>query len=202
GPLRGQPRPDRAPPVAAHTPRHAELTDAGGKPVDGAQIGFGSLMPAMGSMPEMKGGGDVTASGNGKYQVGYTLPMLGDWSLTLRIDAPGHAHAELGLRVSPPRKGYVIETRGVTATHENAPQNLELSPERQQLIGVVYAKVERRPLRLQLRASGRVEIDETRISDVVLKYDAYVEQLFVNQIGQPSKKGQPLLTLYSPELLS
>src|SRR5262249_52511895 len=176
--------------------------DAGGKPVEGAQIGFASGMPAMGSMPEMKGGGDVTALGNGKYQVGYSIPMLGDWTLTLRIDAPGHAHAELRLRVSHPRKGYLIETRGASVTRENAPRNLELSPERQQLIGVVYAKVERRPLTLELRASGRVEIDETRVSDVVLRYDAYVEELFVNQTGQQVRKGQPLLTLYSPELLS
>jgi len=202
GELRLQLRLDPDPPIAAHNVLHVELADAGGKPVEGAQIGFASAMPAMGSMPEMKGGGDVTALGNGKYDVGYSLPMLGDWTLTLRVDAPGHAHAELRLRVSPPRKGYVVDARGASAARENAPRTLELTPERQQLIGVVYAKVERRPLSLELRASGRVEIDETRISDVVLKYDAYVEELLVNQTGQQVKKGQPLLTLYSPELFS
>ena len=45
-------------------------------------------------------------------------------------------------------------------------------------------------------------MDETQVSEVVLKYDAYVEKLFVDQTGQPVKKGAPLLTLYSPELLS
>ncbi len=185
GDLRLQLQLDPDPPIAAHNVLHVELADAGGKPVDGAQIGFASAMPAMGSMPEMKGGGDVTALGNGRYDVGYSLPMLGDWTLTLRVDAPGHAHSELRLRVSPPRKGYVVDARGASAARENAPRTLEPSPERQQLIGVVYAKV-----------------DETRISDVVLKYDAYVEELLVNQTGQPVKKGQPLLTLYSPELLS
>ena len=77
-----------------------------------------------------------------------------------------------------------------------------MNPERQQRIGVVYAKVERRPLSLSLRASGRVQVDETQVADVVLKYDAYVEKLFVDQTGQAVKAGQPLLVLYSPELLA
>jgi len=140
--------------------------------------------------------------GGGKYDVAYSLSMLGDWNLILGIDAPGHARAELRLKVSPPRKGYTVETRGATAPREGVPKTLELSPERQQLIGVVYAKVERRPLSLTLRATGRVEVDETQVSDVVLKYDAYIDQLFVNQTGQRVRKGEPLLTLDSPELLS
>ena len=85
---------------------------------------------------------------------------------------------------------------------EGAPRTVEIGPERQQLIGVVFAKVERRPLSLSLRASGRVQVDETQVHDVVLKYDAYVEKLFVDQTGQQVRAGQPLLVLYSPELLS
>jgi Cu(I)/Ag(I) efflux system membrane fusion protein len=202
GSLRVQLRLDPDPPRAADNVLHVELMDAQGKPVDGAQLGFIYDMPAMGAMPEMKGGGDVKAIGGGKYDVTYSLSMLGDWTVSLGIDAPGHAHAELRLKISPPRKGYTVETRGATAAGEGAAQILELAPERQQLIGVVYAKVERRPLSLTLRASGRVEVDETQVSDVVLKYDAYVDQLFVNQTGQRVRKGDPLLTLFSPELLS
>ncbi|MFL5310623.1 MAG: efflux RND transporter periplasmic adaptor subunit [Myxococcales bacterium] len=193
---------DPDPPRAGANVLHLELMDAQGKPVDGAQLGFIYDMPAMGAMPEMKGGGDVKAMGGGKYDVAYSLSMLGAWTLILGIDAPGHPHAELRLIVSPPRKGYTVESRGAMATRERAPQTLELPAERQQLIGVVYAKVERRPLSLTLRASGRVDVDETQVSDVVLKYDAYVDRLFVNQTGQRVRKGEPLLTLYSPELLS
>jgi Cu(I)/Ag(I) efflux system membrane fusion protein len=202
GDLRVQVRLDPDPPRAAENVLHLELTDAQGKPIDGAQLGFTYDMPAMGAMPEMKGGGDVKAIGGGKYDVTYSLSMLGAWTLALGIDAPGHAHAELRLTVSPPRKGYTVEMRGAAAAREGGPRVLELTPERQQLIGVVYAKVARRPLALTLRASGRVEVDETQVSDVVLKYDAYVDQLFVNQMGQRVRKGDPLLTLYSPELLS
>ena len=193
---------DPDPPRAGDNMLRVELTDAQGKPIDGAQIGFVYDMAAMGSMPEMKGGGDIKAMSGGKYEITYPLAMLGDWTLTLGIDASGHPHGELRIRVSPPRKGYTVESRGAMPAHEGGPQTIELTPERQQLIGVVYAKIERRPLSLTLRASGRVEVDETQVSDVVLKYDAYVEKLFVNQTGQPTKKGDPLLTLYSPELLA
>jgi membrane fusion protein, copper/silver efflux system len=193
---------DPDPPRAGDNVLSIELRDAQDKPVDGAQLGFVYDMPAMGSMPEMKGGGDIKAMSGGRYQVTYPLPMLGDWTLTLAIEAPGHPHAEVRLKVSPPRKGYTVEFRGPSPMREGAPKTIELSPERQQLIGVVFAKVERRPLNLSLHAAGRVEVDETQVHDVVLKYDAYVEKLFVDQTGQHVTAGQPLLVVYSPELLS
>jgi membrane fusion protein, copper/silver efflux system len=192
---------DPDPPRAGENVLQVELRDAQGKPVEGAQLGFIYDMPAMGSMPEMKGGGDVKSMGGGKYRIAYPLAMLGDWTLTLGIEAPGHPHGELRIKVSPPHKGYSVQSGGVPA-REGAPRTVEIGPERQQLIGVVFAKVERRPLGLSLRASGRVQVDETQVHDVVLKYDAYVEKLFVDQTGQHVAAGQPLLVLYSPELLS
>ena len=194
---------DPDPPRAGENVLHVTVNDTNGKAVDGARVGFVYDMPAMGAMPEMKGNGETKPLGGGKYDVSYTLSMLGDWYLTLEIDAPGHAPGQLKFKVSPPRKGYTVESRGAGAgAREGAPQMLEMTPERQQLIGVVFAKVERRPLSLSLRASGRVQVDETQVADVVLKYDAYVEKLFVDQTGQSVKAGQPLLVLYSPDLLA
>ena len=190
---------DPDPPRAGDNLLHVTVTDANGKAVDGARVGFVYDMPAMGAMPQMKGNGETKPLGDGKYDVSYTLSMLGDWYLTLELEAPGHPPAQLKFKVSPPRKGYTVESRGPAG---GAPQMLEMTPERQQLIGVVFAKVERRPLSLSLRASGRVQVDETQVSDVVLKYDAYVEKLLVDQTGQAVKAGQPLLVLYSPDLLA
>jgi len=186
------------PPVAGDNTLRVDLRDAQGKPVENARLAFLYDMPAMGAMPEMKGAGESRALGGGGYAVTYPLSMLGDWTLTLDIEAEGHPPAALRFKVSPPRKGYTVEQRASSA-RENV-QLLEVSPERQQLIGVVYGAVERRPLSLSLRAAGRVEVDESQVSDVVLKYDAYVEKLFVSRTGQPVKPGEPLLSLYSPEL--
>jgi membrane fusion protein, copper/silver efflux system len=194
---------DPDPPRAGDNVLQVTVKDRQGKPLDGARVGLVYGMPAMGAMPEMKGNGDAKPLGGGKYDVGYSLPMLGDWYITLGIEAPGHPPADLRLKVSPPRKGYTVESRGAQPDgREGASRMLEMTPERQQLIGVAFAKVERRPLALSLRAHGRVEVDETQIADVVLKYDAYVEKLFVNQTGQQVKRGEPLLVLYSPDLLA
>lgn len=182
-----------------------QVHDSQGRPVDGAQLSFAFSMPAMGAMPEMKGGGEVQAHGAGKYEVTYPLAMNGDWTLTLDVRAQGHAPAHLRLKVSPPRKGFVLEGAKAPSGQPGAAGGgamLEIPMRRQQLIGVTYAKLERRALNRKLRAPGRIEVDETRLSEVTLKYDAYVEKLFVSQLGQTVKEGQPLLTLYSPELLA
>ncbi|MFL5294174.1 MAG: efflux RND transporter periplasmic adaptor subunit [Myxococcales bacterium] len=193
---------DPDPPRAGENVLHLEVRDAQEKPVDGARVELVYDMPAMGAMPEMKGNGESKALGGGKYDVAYGLSMLGDWYVTVAIEAPGHPPAELQIKISPPRNGYSVQSRGGGTARESGPRMLEMSPERQQLIGVVYAKVERRPLSLSLRAPGKVEVDETQVSDVVLKYDAYVEKLLVDQMGQPVKAGAPLLVVYSPDLLA
>ena len=53
-----------------------------------------------------------------------------------------------------------------------------------------------------MRAVGRVDYDETRIMDVNSKIAGWVEQLYVDYTGQWVEKGQPLLALYSPELVA
>jgi Cu(I)/Ag(I) efflux system membrane fusion protein len=53
-----------------------------------------------------------------------------------------------------------------------------------------------------IRTVGEVKADETRISQVHTKVSGWVEKLFVNSSGQAVRKGQPLLSIYSPELLA
>ena len=188
------------PPRTGENRLRVSIREASGKPVDGAQLAFEYHMPGMGSMPEMKGGGDVKAEGGGRYIVTYALPMQGDWYLSLGVDVPGHPHTSLKLKVSPPRRGFAVESKG--AASEAAPKGIEVSPERQQLIGVTFDAVEERPLAITVRAAGRVAVDERKLADVTLKYEAYVEKLFVGETGKAVKEGQPLLRLYSPDLLA
>ncbi|HUH04972.1 MAG TPA: efflux RND transporter periplasmic adaptor subunit [Kofleriaceae bacterium] len=77
---------------------------------------------------------------------------------------------------------------------------MRIDHRRRQLIGLKTALVERRDLTLEVRAVGRVSYDETRIAEVALKYDGWIQKLHVEQTGQAVRKGQPLFTLYSPEL--
>jgi len=72
--------------------------------------------------------------------------------------------------------------------------------QRRQLIGVRTALVESRPVVVTIRAVGKVAYDETRLSDVSLKYRGWIGTLHADAPGQLVRKGEPLFTLYSPEL--
>jgi membrane fusion protein, copper/silver efflux system len=67
---------------------------------------------------------------------------------------------------------------------------------------VTFGTVERRPLATTLRAAGRVEVDERNLAEVTLKYEAFVQKLFVAETGKAVRRGQPLAVVYSPDLLS
>jgi len=73
---------------------------------------------------------------------------------------------------------------------------------KQQLIGVKTELVERAPFTRTIRAVARVTYDETRLRQVHAKIAGYVETLHVNATGQLVRQGQPLLEIYSPELLA
>ena len=74
--------------------------------------------------------------------------------------------------------------------------------ERQQQIGVRYAKVERKPLRHTIRAVGLIVPDKTRNWQFVSRVDGYVQKLDVTGPGELVEKDAPLLSIYSPDLLT
>lgn len=73
---------------------------------------------------------------------------------------------------------------------------------RQQLIGVRTARAERRRTAVDVRATGTVTFDETREAEINSKVDGWVRDLKANYTGMMVGKGDPLFTLYSPELLA
>jgi len=85
---------------------------------------------------------------------------------------------------------------------EIAPETVEISPERQQLIGVKFETVQKRMMDKVIRTVGRIEYDEKRIGTVSPKIGGWIEELYVDFTGQFVRKGEPLLTIYSPELVS
>jgi Cu(I)/Ag(I) efflux system membrane fusion protein len=71
---------------------------------------------------------------------------------------------------------------------------------RRQRIGVTTARVERRPLTVPVRAVGQVTYDQTRLTDVTLRVGGWIGELYANRLGQQVQEGEPLFTLYSPDL--
>ncbi len=74
--------------------------------------------------------------------------------------------------------------------------------ERQQQIGVTYATVEQKRLERKVRTLGNVVVDPQMRWTLVARVDGYVQQLFVSSAGQVVEKDQPLLSIYSPDLVT
>jgi membrane fusion protein, copper/silver efflux system len=79
---------------------------------------------------------------------------------------------------------------------------VSISPEKQVLAGVRTAVVQRKPLVRDIRTTAQIVADETRIAHVHVKVAGYIDKVYVDFVGQLVKKGQPLFTLYSPDLVS
>src|SRR6266436_1144286 len=85
---------------------------------------------------------------------------------------------------------------------EMPPGTAMVSPDKQQLLGVRITTVETRPLSKTVRTVGTITYDETKITHVHSKIEGWVEKLYANYTGKFVQKGQPLFTLYSPDLLA
>jgi Cu(I)/Ag(I) efflux system membrane fusion protein len=79
---------------------------------------------------------------------------------------------------------------------------VEISPEKQQLIGVKIATVSVRPLNKVIKTVGRIEYDERRFRTVNTKVEGWIEKLYIDYTGRYVRQGEPMAELYSPELLA
>ena len=79
---------------------------------------------------------------------------------------------------------------------------VELSPERMQQIGVTTATAEMKTVSGELSVPGNVDIDEQKLSYVQTRFPGWIQDVFANATYQYVSKGQPLFTVYSPDLVS
>ena len=118
-----------------------------------------------------------------------------------KADKPGTA-PDCGMKLQPV---YADEPSAVVASAKpsDLPMGaIQISPERQQLIGVRYGMPSLEASVKTIRAVGKVTPDEQRISRVHTRVEGWIDQVFVNFTGKVVDKGQALLTLYSPNLLA
>ena len=98
--------------------------------------------------------------------------------------------------------GMQGQNHGAMAGGEGERKPVRLDPESERRIGIAYAKVEYGPLMTTVRVVGVVSYDETRLHNVNPKIEGWVERLYVDFTGASVRKGQPLLAIYSPMLVS
>jgi membrane fusion protein, copper/silver efflux system len=187
------------------------VRDTLGRPVTGAHLETQVVMEAMGAMPRMESRGVVTEPSPGQYEAKYGIAMAGEWDLGVRIrHIGGAADADYRLSTSlkgaafaggtpPSRGGGADAASGVLVDESGA---VRIDPARRQAIGVKTEVVRAKPLAATIRAAGRVTYDETRRTEVSLKFSGWVRDIRVDYTGKPVEAGQVLFTAYSPELVA
>ncbi len=101
------------------------------------------------------------------------------------------------------------ETLGSPAAGQSKPKTSEpelapitLTPQRIQSIGVKTGFVEPRKVQDEIRTVGNVEADETQLADVQVRFSGWVQKVYADATYKAVRQGQPLLTIYSPDLVA
>lgn len=79
---------------------------------------------------------------------------------------------------------------------------LEIDPAKQQYIGINTTKVIKKNVNKEIKALGTIAAAETMLSHIHTKFSGYIKKVFADYEGKLVKKGEPLFTVYSPELVS
>jgi len=117
---------------------------------------------------------------------------------SFRSDQPGNCPI-CNMTLVPLKSGGTGGT-GADTSASSDHAAITLPPDRLQLINVRTSTVERRDVARTIHAVGRIVVDEHGLSTVNLKFAGWIEQLFVKTVGETVRKGEPLFSVYSPEL--
>lgn len=126
------------------------------------------------------------SGGSGEKKIAYYKDPMHPWYTS---DKPGKA-PDCGMDLVPAYEGE-SDTKGI-----------RIDPITVQNIGVKTEIAEKRRLSRAIRTTGKVDYDETKVYSVATKIMGYVERLYVNYTGKTVHKGEVLLDLYSPELVT
>jgi Cu(I)/Ag(I) efflux system membrane fusion protein len=118
------------------------------------------------------------------------------------IRAPGGVMRLVHGGEGPRASAEAVTTTTLSSEPATPRGDVVIDARRQQLIGVRTAPVTRAPMRRTFRTVGVIGYDETKLADINLKLEGWIRDLYVDYTGQPIQQGQPVFTLYSPELLT
>ncbi len=184
-----------APQIRYHCPMHTTYVSdkPGNCPICGMKLV--PIPPAEGGTPAATPApapAAPAAAGPGRRIAFYRSPM----DPAIHSDTP--AKDSMGMDFVP------VYQDEVQAAGSGTPGRavVTLTPERRSLLGIQSAVVLRRRIVHTIRTVGRVVPDERRLYHVHTKFEGYVERLMVDFTGQHVRKGDPLLSIYSPELVA
>jgi len=89
-----------------------------------------------------------------------------------------------------------------SADTEPSLASIQLTPQRMQSIGVTFGTAQMRAVSNDVRVTGNVDVDERRLATVQVRFPGWIRKVFVNATYDYVRKGQPLFTVYSPDLVT
>ena len=136
------------------------------------------------------------------YRTGFLLALIGNI-----VCAAVLAGLWLHYRTAKPSSSAAQDSTASStvtppASTEAALVPVRISPQRLQSIGVKIGAVERKSVEDEIRATGSVAVDETRLAYVQVRFSGYIQKVFADATYQYVRKGQPLVTIYSPDLVA
>src|SRR5258706_1676359 len=102
----------------------------------------------------------------------------------------------------PPMQSMSAERPVTPSQPETALAPMQLSPQRMQSIGVQIGEVKYQSMNDEIRFSGSVQADERRLAYVQTRFAGWIRKLYADATGDYVRKGQPLFTIYSPDLVT
>ena len=89
-----------------------------------------------------------------------------------------------------------------SADTEPSLASIQLTPQRMQSIGVTFGTAQMRAVSNDIRVTGNVDVDERRLATVQVRFPGWIRKVFVDATYDYVRKGQPLFTVYSPDLVT
>ncbi len=102
----------------------------------------------------------------------------------------------------PTSAGDIAEPNTAAQAHETQLTPIQLTPQRMQSIGVRFGTVTYKNVNDEIRVTGNVDADETRISSIQVRFPGWIRKVYVDATYRYIRKGQPLFTIYSPDLVA
>src|SRR5438270_2861489 len=144
------------------------------------------------------------------YRRAFLLALIGNIALILLLAGlwQRYRSREPETRTKTPSANATAEvaiepaTGAAPSSAEVSLAPMQISAQRLQSIGVKTGQVERKQLQDEIRTTGTIAVDETKLAYVQVRFSGFIEKVFVDATYQYVRKGQPLFTIYSPDVVA
>jgi len=125
------------------------------------------------------------------------------WRSRARAAVAEHASSQTALAPAAPAPAAGgAENPAAPSEAETPLAPVQLTPQRMQSIGVKMGTVEAKRVSDEIRVAGNVEVDETKLAYVQVRFPGWIQRVFADSTYQYVRKGQPLFAIYSPDLVT